>query len=83
MMNGEITYHEPVRLLVAIEAPRERILEIVQRQPILKQLCDNEWIHLVAIDRDSDEMLYRYRPNQAWVSIPAECSPGTRIEVPS
>ncbi|MBX9692641.1 MAG: DUF2309 domain-containing protein, partial [Cyanobacteria bacterium] len=66
MMNGELPYHEPLRLFVAIEAPRERILSIVERQPVLKQLCDNEWIHLMAIDRGSHEMLYRYRPKQGW-----------------
>ena len=71
VMNGELAYHEPMRLFVAIEAPRARILEIVERAPLLKQLCDNEWIHLVAIDRESDEPLYRYRPKQGWASIPA------------
>jgi len=71
VMSGELAYHEPMRLFVAIEAPRARILEIVERAPLLKQLCDNEWIHLVAIDRESDETLYRYRPKQGWASIPA------------
>ena len=70
VMSGELAYHEPMRLFVAIEAPRARILEIVERAPLLKQLCDNEWMHLVAIDRESDETLYRYRPRQGWASIP-------------
>ncbi|MBA3855896.1 MAG: hypothetical protein C0507_03205 [Cyanobacteria bacterium PR.3.49] len=69
MMNGELPYHEPLRLFVVIEAPRQRILDIVERQPILKQLCDNEWIHLMAIDRESDEMLYRYSPKKGWTDI--------------
>jgi uncharacterized protein YbcC (UPF0753/DUF2309 family) len=60
-----------MRLFVAIEAPRARILEIVERSPLLKQLCDNEWMHLVAIDHESDESLYRYRPKQGWAGIPA------------
>ncbi len=66
MMNGDIPYHEPLRLFVVIEAPRERIIAIIERQPILKQLCDNEWIHLMAIDHDSDEKLFRYQPRQGW-----------------
>jgi uncharacterized protein YbcC (UPF0753/DUF2309 family) len=70
MMNGDLPYHEPLRLFVVIEAPRERIIEIVQRQPILKQLCDNEWIHLIAIDYDSDEKLHRYLPKQGWAGVP-------------
>ncbi|MBX2860168.1 MAG: DUF2309 domain-containing protein [Vampirovibrio sp.] len=68
MAQGELTYHEPLRLFVAIEAPRQRILDIVERQPVLKQLCDNEWIHLMAIDYESDKPLYRYRASQGWIA---------------
>lgn len=69
MMNGELPYHEPLRLLVVIEAPRERIHSIVERQPILKQLCDNEWIHLVAVDYEGEEPLYRYQAKKGWVPV--------------
>jgi uncharacterized protein YbcC (UPF0753/DUF2309 family) len=68
MMNGELPYHEPLRLFVVIEAPRQRISEIIERQPELKQLCDNEWIHLMAIDHESDERLHRYQPKHGWTS---------------
>ena len=71
MSDADLAYHEPMRLFVAIEAPRQRISEIVDRQPILKQLCDNEWIHLVAVDRESETLLYRYQPKQGWASIAA------------
>ncbi len=67
--SGDLTYHEPLRLFVAVEAPRQRILDIIERQPILKQLCDNEWIHLMAIDYDSDKTLYLYRAKQGWIAI--------------
>jgi uncharacterized protein YbcC (UPF0753/DUF2309 family) len=69
VMNGELAYHEPMRLFVAIEAPRARILEIVERSTLLTQLCENEWMHLVAIDPESEEIFYRYRPGQGWASI--------------
>lgn len=68
MMNGELPYHEPLRLFVVIEAPRQRILDIIERQPTLKQLCDNQWIHLLAIDHESDEKLYLYRAQHGWTS---------------
>lgn len=67
--DGQMPFHEPVRLFVAIEAPKDRILEIVRRQPVLSQLCDNEWIHLVALDPESDHAMYRYKPNHGWTSI--------------
>ena len=65
--SGDMTYHEPLRLFVTVEAPRERIAEIVERQPVLKQLCDNEWIHLMAVDHDSDNKLYLYK--QGWLGL--------------
>ena len=74
VMSGSMPYHEPVRLIVVIEAPRDRILAIVRRKPTLSQLCDNEWIHLVAIDREGDSLLYRYKPRQGWTSIPVDLS---------
>lgn len=67
--NGDITYHEPLRLSVVIEAPQERILEIVNRQPVLKQLCDNEWIHLFSIDYESDNKVYRYLAKKGWTEV--------------
>lgn len=76
MANGDSTYHEPLRLFVAVEAPRDRILEIVERQPVLKQLCDNEWIHLLAIDYDGDKELYRYRANQGWLDLESYAKSG-------
>ena len=67
MSSGDHAYHEPVRLLVAIEAPKDRILEIVKRQPVLTQLCDNEWIHLYAIDGADGP--YRYTPKEGWTAV--------------
>ncbi len=67
--NGDLTYHEPLRLFVTVEAPRQRILNIIERQPILKQLCDNEWIHLMAIDHESDKKLYLYRAKRGWIEV--------------
>lgn len=71
MVGGELTYHDPLRLFVVIEAPRERIQEIVERQPVLKQLCDNEWIHLVAVDHAGKDKVYRFHPVEGWLP---ECS---------
>jgi len=64
--NGDMTYHEPLRLFVIVEAPQQRLLEILERQPMLKQLCENEWIHLMAIDHESDKKLYLYRAKQGF-----------------
>ena len=69
VMNGPMPYHEPLRLLVVIEAPRDRITEMLQELPHVQQLFDNEWIHLVAVDREAESLLHRYEPMQKWTRI--------------
>lgn len=38
--------HEPLRLTVLIDAPRERIEAIVERQPDIARLVNNQWLWL-------------------------------------
>ena len=40
-------YHEPLRLLVVVDAPRERIERIVQQADVVKHLVHGEWVILV------------------------------------
>ncbi len=69
VMKDAMPYHEPVRLLVVIEAPTERISQALTQLPHVQQLFDNEWIHLVAVDREAESPLQRYEPTQKWVTI--------------
>jgi uncharacterized protein YbcC (UPF0753/DUF2309 family) len=66
VMNGTRPYHEPMRLLVVIEAPRERIDAIIPRHPFLQQYYDNEWVQLVALD-PGDRYSYRHLPKRGWL----------------
>ncbi len=50
VFDGNKPYHEPMRLFVIIEAPRERISMIISRHDILQRLIGNQWINLVALD---------------------------------
>ena len=68
VMNGELPYHEPMRLLTVIEAPRASVGKLIRRHEVLQHLYDNEWVHLVALDPE-DGVLYRYRPRDAWNRI--------------
>jgi uncharacterized protein YbcC (UPF0753/DUF2309 family) len=68
MMNGETPYHEPMRLLTVIEAPRVNIEKLIGRHEVLQHLYHNEWVHLVALDPE-DGGLYRYRSTGAWSRI--------------
>ena len=68
VMNGDMPYHEPMRLLTIIEAPRERIEKLIARHEVLQRYYHNEWVHLVALEPDTG-ILYRYRPTGEWASI--------------
>jgi uncharacterized protein YbcC (UPF0753/DUF2309 family) len=65
VMKGEERYHDPLRLLAVIEAPTDRIGEIIRRHHALQQLFDNGWVNLVALD-PSDGSFLRYREGGGW-----------------
>jgi uncharacterized protein len=75
VMNGEMPYHEPMRLLTIVEAPRERIDKLIERHDVLKNFYHNEWVHLVALEPE-DGILYRYRPTSEWVTLSGLAEPG-------
>ena len=68
VMNGQTPYHEPMRLLTVVEAPRASIDKLVGRHEVLQRFYRNEWVHLVAVDPE-DTGLYRYRPDGDWTPI--------------
>ncbi|MEO5656906.1 MAG: DUF2309 domain-containing protein, partial [Nitrospiria bacterium] len=68
VMDGPRPYHEPMRLFTLIEAPRERILQIIRRHRVLQHLYDNEWVRLAALDPD-DNTFYDYGPKRGWTSV--------------
>jgi len=72
MMNGDAPYHEPMRLLTVVEAPRERIEKLIARHDVLQHFYHNVWVHLVALDPE-DGVWYRYLPSGAW--SPMDCLP--------
>jgi uncharacterized protein len=69
VMNGEVPYHEPMRLLTIVEAPRERIDKLIGRHEVLQHYYHNQWVHLVAFD-PGDGRWYRYDPKGLWNAIP-------------
>jgi uncharacterized protein YbcC (UPF0753/DUF2309 family) len=58
--------HEPLRLSVLIDAPTAAITEILTRHPPVRELFDNGWLHLLALDGSS--ITARYRPGLLWKS---------------
>ena len=68
VMNGDVPYHEPMRLLTVVEAPRDRIEKLIARHDVLQHFYHNAWVHLVALD-PNDGVWYRYRPTGEWTPI--------------
>jgi len=63
--NGDIHYHEPMRLLAIIEHAPSVISSIIQKHAILQQLFHNQWLNLVALDPNTFTF-YRYNPDATW-----------------
>ncbi|WP_372789993.1 DUF2309 domain-containing protein [Paraconexibacter sp.] len=65
--DGTRLVHEPMRLLAAVQAPLERIDEIVARNTILQHLFGNDWVALAAREHPTDPWL-RHTPRgwQPW-----------------
>lgn len=68
VMNGTVPYHEPMRLLTVVEAPRPRIEKLIGRHEALQHFYHHEWVHLVAIEPE-DGALYRYLPTGEWSRV--------------
>ncbi len=52
-----VELHEPMRILVLIEAPRARIMNIVDNNPRLKKMSYNLWMKFVIKDPETKEVL--------------------------
>jgi len=63
--DGENLVHEPLRLTVAVEAPKEAITEILHRHPQVRALFDNGWLALITID-DQGQLAWRYDNGGTW-----------------
>jgi len=66
--DGEKFQHEPVKLNVIIEAPLEAMNEILNKHESVRDLCDNGWIHLLAMDAQG-QVSHRYEGKLSWKEI--------------
>ncbi|MEO1200041.1 MAG: DUF2309 domain-containing protein [Pseudomonadota bacterium] len=69
--DGEDYVHEPLRLSVCIEAPREAMNDILGRHDEVRALFDNRWLHLFAMDNNG-QLAYRYTGNLNWEAVDAD-----------
>jgi uncharacterized protein YbcC (UPF0753/DUF2309 family) len=64
--DGEKWMHEPLRLSVFIEAPRSDIEAVIAKHESVRQLVENAWLHLFAIE-DEGRIILRRVEGGLWV----------------
>ncbi|HEX4934032.1 MAG TPA: putative inorganic carbon transporter subunit DabA, partial [Gemmatimonadaceae bacterium] len=66
--DGERFVHEPLRLNVIIEAPRDAMNAVLARHEGVRALVDNGWLHLWAMD-ERGAISHRYAGGLAWEPV--------------
>ena len=80
--DGEQFMHEPVRLSVCIEAPREAMADILKRHPSVRALFDNRWLTLFAMDSEG-RIAWRYAGDLQWVPVGQETVAAMQLQAVS
>jgi uncharacterized protein len=66
--DGTRFLHEPLRLNVFIEAPLDAMSAIIMESQTVRELVDNQWLHLWAID-DAGRVSHRYHRDGEWTAL--------------
>jgi uncharacterized protein YbcC (UPF0753/DUF2309 family) len=66
--DGRRFVHEPLRLNVFIEAPLEAMSAVIARNAGVRDLVENRWLHLFALD-DQGKPFRRYRADGMWTPL--------------
>ncbi len=61
--DGSKMQHEPLRLLVVIEATRQAVKTIINKHTLVKELTSNGWLTLVVLE---NEVCYRWSAPGSW-----------------
>nr|WP_240335580.1 DUF2309 domain-containing protein [Pseudotabrizicola algicola] len=65
--DGAGMVHDALRLTVLVEAPTEAITAVLAKHDSVRQLFDNGWLHLFALN--GGQMCARYRPGLTWEGV--------------
>ena len=64
-------YHQPMRLLVCIHAPKDKISKIIDDQEILQKLFGNGWVNVICLD-PLDNRPYQLQHDFSWCATNSE-----------
>ncbi|WP_226637954.1 YbcC family protein [Brevundimonas poindexterae] len=76
--DGERYVHEPLRLTVCVEAPREAMIDVLRKHPGVRALFDNRWLHLFALD-EAGRMAWRYDGDLSWTEVADAASASAKM----
>jgi uncharacterized protein YbcC (UPF0753/DUF2309 family) len=68
----QVNYHQPQRLSVFVNAPKTQLSELISANAKIKELIDNQWIHLLVIDPTNNNKVERYVGNLKWEKLVEE-----------
>ena len=66
--DGTKLLHEPLRLNVFIEAPLDAMTNVIMASQTVRELVDNQWIHLWALG-DDGHVSHRYTQDGEWTAV--------------
>jgi uncharacterized protein len=71
-----VEIHEPTRLAIVVEAPAERVLQIVRANPVIERFVTNRWLWLASLDVHTGALwelrrgtFVRHEPDHALPSV--------------
>lgn len=68
-----VYYHRPMRLTVLLQAPLQRVKQILKSNPeTLRLLPENNWIYLMVLDPLQDNCVFTYQKNMNWQHLNEE-----------
>lgn len=72
-------YHEPLRLLTVVQAPRSTLDDVIRRHDVLRKLFGNGWVTLAHLTPDGDHA-YLLNPDLTWREVdPAGARPAPAV----
>jgi uncharacterized protein YbcC (UPF0753/DUF2309 family) len=78
--DGKNFVHDPLRMTVVIEAPRDAISAVLKRHADVRKLFDNRWLHLLVLN-EQGRLAWRYDRDAQWAPIVDIVSPETSPEL--
>ena len=66
MADGDVPYHQPLRLSTVVHAPVERVTAVLADHEEVAELLDNGWLSLTVVDPTQDHRAFRYERGADW-----------------